>query len=921
MARPLDDPQRQLASPPPTDRGYIGLSFSGGGYRATAFSLGTMALLQDLELLGKARVMSSVSGGSLALAAYLCAKAGDLSTRAGDPPRKESDFRFYDRFWKPLMLAFADEGFAEAFVRLPLLLRGEKLILHAADATQTFLNGLLGQEASLGNEAITAMLRDHSISPDYLFFNAANITSLDLFRFGLQRGSSTKDTVAGTREPVVVLNRYSLRPDGGAVKAGDLYRHARHLRLGDCVAASFAFPGGFEPLIFPDDYYRPERSPAGPEGAERAREQFRGSLICDRRHYVAFLDGGLYDNLGLSSVEDIRSSLAKGCRDLEDRCRCPRDGDNQIEREQQIHYVIATDVDNIQPGIGFYDEASLRAPTGEVTRRQSRKGPLALLRQGKRLLRVLVGMGLLPLLITLGLGFVGGLVVASPAARAGLPLLLMAAAALVLIVIGMALLGWSRRLGRLAAALGRRISGQGDAGSPVDPQPSWRVRLGLSADFDRRGIDNDLGSVLLRAVLGLIRSPSRAADLADLRAAILERRLGQLLPAFNGYLKRTRSLTYGYLQQAYDMAGSAGRPPAVEMKGREPERCHLIRNMIFELIPGPDVDPAYVSNLITLPVKDYQQQDAIEPMAPVMRKLRHAEYARNLLDQMKPHVSHADAGPVEKSRQMKLPQQLLARASALNDHTIDYTIEELKLFKAASNWSWLTRSLGLDGKVLDDGAPNPTIHRLVADVHRLLRGAMEEAGRLQPGVAEQQIRQRCAVKLSEDDTSYSWIPLICEMATNLGTNFWVKGYRWYLPNALEDQRIVANGGWHVQKPQVSDDRPLLDLGGLPAPAAAITTLAGYLSACFNLLDFFYSLIGSSPGVLQGLVDLLSKTSMSQHDNAFRQDLVDLPYALRRKAFDQLVRLSCGPYPRILPSQVDWLKPWLTSRDNFPDTWR
>jgi hypothetical protein len=291
--------------------------------------------------------------------------------------------------------------------------------LTAVLATQTFLNGLLGQEASLGNEAITAMLRERSISPDYLFINAANISSLDLFRFGLQRGSSTKDKVAGTSEPVVVLNRYFLRPEGGTVKAGDLYRHARHLRLGDCVAASFAFPGGFEPLIFPHDYFRPERSPAGVEGAERAREQFSGSLICDRRPYVAFLDGGLYDNLGLASVEDIRSFLLRRGRDLEDKRQAPQEAGKQeeVEREQLINYVIATDVDNIQPGIGFYDEASLREPSSEGTRRHRRMEPLGLLRNGKRLVRALMGLGLLPLLTALVLGFLGGLMVASPAAR------------------------------------------------------------------------------------------------------------------------------------------------------------------------------------------------------------------------------------------------------------------------------------------------------------------------------------------------------------------------------------------------------------------------------------------------------------------------------------------------------------------------
>ena len=60
------------------------------------------------------------------------------------------------------MLALAGEELADAFVRLPLLLQGEKVILHAADATQRFLSSLLGAEGRLGNPAITDMLRHHA---------------------------------------------------------------------------------------------------------------------------------------------------------------------------------------------------------------------------------------------------------------------------------------------------------------------------------------------------------------------------------------------------------------------------------------------------------------------------------------------------------------------------------------------------------------------------------------------------------------------------------------------------------------------------------------------------------------------------------------------------------------------------------------
>ena len=45
----------------------IALAFSGGGVRATVFHLGVLARLAHQDLLGKVGVISSVSGGSLAV--------------------------------------------------------------------------------------------------------------------------------------------------------------------------------------------------------------------------------------------------------------------------------------------------------------------------------------------------------------------------------------------------------------------------------------------------------------------------------------------------------------------------------------------------------------------------------------------------------------------------------------------------------------------------------------------------------------------------------------------------------------------------------------------------------------------------------------------------------------------------------------
>jgi len=48
----------------------IGLSLSGGGYRATIYHLGTLRKLKEMELLDKVDVISTISGGSITGAYY-----------------------------------------------------------------------------------------------------------------------------------------------------------------------------------------------------------------------------------------------------------------------------------------------------------------------------------------------------------------------------------------------------------------------------------------------------------------------------------------------------------------------------------------------------------------------------------------------------------------------------------------------------------------------------------------------------------------------------------------------------------------------------------------------------------------------------------------------------------------------------------
>lgn len=60
----------------PPAPGRVGLSLSGGGYRAAAYHLGTLKKLQEMNILEKVDIISSISGGSIT-AAYYCLNKDD----------------------------------------------------------------------------------------------------------------------------------------------------------------------------------------------------------------------------------------------------------------------------------------------------------------------------------------------------------------------------------------------------------------------------------------------------------------------------------------------------------------------------------------------------------------------------------------------------------------------------------------------------------------------------------------------------------------------------------------------------------------------------------------------------------------------------------------------------------------------------
>lgn len=804
---------------PPARRGGIGLSFSGGGFRATAFSLGTLTLLQDLGLLAQVKVMSSVSGGSLALGAYLCAKAGS-------GVQKENDFDFVRLFYRPLMEFLTEEKLAEAFVDAKELVRGKKLIRKAADETQKFFNKLLkenktrtNQKAEFGNPDITTMLANDNLSPDFIFFNATNITSLDLFRFGIQRGSKKGDSRQGNN-PVFVLNRYLLKHNRESAEGKTLYNYAKEIRIADCVAASFCFPAGFEPLLFPDDFIRDTD----------ALQHFRNDLICDHKPYLAFLDGGLYDNLGLACIEDIRQFLDQS-------------QESRRSEEQQIHYVIATDVDQIPTQYSAYSDPETDQRVQECLsklKRQRHTPDLSLwLIRGLALAAIV--LLLLDILFALNFPFKPlGSLQWIPTIRSW-------------ILLGL--------VGLLVAVLTAKWF-KGPSSIP-------REQLGLSDEFPKEASLNSWKGLIFLLLRQVFTNP------ALLWQAISNRRIGQLMPAFSGYLKRTRSLTYGYLEQRYRGATNDGD-------------CHLIRNMIFELAPGQESDPDYATKLITLPIEDYRHEEKLDPISPIARKVTRARYVSTLLQAIAEKGNSRDDG-----QGTPLMLRILTQSDGRVLNEAMAIIDDLKLQEADQNWRWLCTKLAC---FEDDGSSC-----LPADSARLGKPIKDLIDKLKNDIFTNQISKnhrlfdRCLVSLDETTSSYSWIPLICEMATNVPTTLWLRGACWYIPNQYDrNQRIRRNGKWLVSRPK-EEDLPdpelqaidLSPLGDACAPAAAICTIAGYVSTCFNLLEFFYTWLGNCSHTQEKLLQLLKQHHFPFQSSKKLKELEDLPYVLRTWVWNRL----------------------------------
>lgn len=241
--------------------GPIALSLSGGGYRAAGFHLGVLDMFHRLDLLKDVSALSTVSGGTFTGMRYA------LSQRAGEPFRA-----FFENFKNDLssvdIVALALAKLTKGAPSIPSC-RWDVITACAQVYDEKFFAGRRF-EVFLENPPIPPITPIPLIPPIDLTFNATEFRNAIAFRFQTRHN--------------------------GLIGNGKVFitpAQAGQIRLADIAAASSCFPGGFEPLNFPDDFVWPDTR----EGRTALEE-----LQAKEWTPLPLMDGGVYDNQGMGSL-------------------------------------------------------------------------------------------------------------------------------------------------------------------------------------------------------------------------------------------------------------------------------------------------------------------------------------------------------------------------------------------------------------------------------------------------------------------------------------------------------------------------------------------------------------------------------------------------------------------------------------------
>lgn len=285
-----------------SDNCNIALTFSGGGYRAAAFHLGVLSYIhsiktgEDSNLLEQVAALSTISGGTITGLRYMLGISRGENT-------KEIINSLYEFLTHVDLATEAMDNLSSGKDGKPA-----SLIRAMADIYDKKLFGG-ARFGKLMDDVKKNHVRQFSA-------NATDFTNGLSFRFQATTGKQDKDSGYG----IIGNNKIKLPRT-----------IARHVRLAEILACSSCFPGGFEPVMFPQDFDLGE--------SEEVKEYVK------RTRPFGIMDGGIVDNQGIEPILLAEQRMKNNYPGRKDKC---------------LELIIISDVSS--PYMDAYQPSSMKLP-------------------------------------------------------------------------------------------------------------------------------------------------------------------------------------------------------------------------------------------------------------------------------------------------------------------------------------------------------------------------------------------------------------------------------------------------------------------------------------------------------------------------------------------------------------------------------
>lgn len=290
----------------------IGLTFSGGGFRAASFALGCLSYLHkltfpeenkpDARLLERVRFIGTASGGTFTGALYA------LYNKQGKPfgtfYKKIYEFIGGESLLSDALAEFErKEKETQKEEKRRVKQNGATVKPNTRPKSANLVNAFsVIYDKQLFNGALFGELWSNSYNPPSkshikaVCFNATELNNGMPFRFQMDEY---------THKTYKIGNNYIFF---------DPIDTAKELKLGDILAASSCFPGGLEPILLPRDFAYSELSAVTIEQSLKENTKEAANMIdsyYQTDQQLGLMDGGIADNQAINSLMRINERNRK----------------------------------------------------------------------------------------------------------------------------------------------------------------------------------------------------------------------------------------------------------------------------------------------------------------------------------------------------------------------------------------------------------------------------------------------------------------------------------------------------------------------------------------------------------------------------------------------------------------------------------